>query len=227
MLPRLRQAIRSVNPDILFLQEVIGENELIELRHSETPGVSQYEFLAEEFWPFHTYGKNAIYLGGHHGNAILSRYPIVSTTNTNISTNKLEQRGLLYCHVRMPQTHTVVHCLSAHLDLFRRGRRKQFLMIEEFIHKNIPSGSPLVLAGDFNDWANKDALNFSARMMLTDAVRVPSGKAVYTFPAKFPLLPLDHIFVRDTRVIHSVRYKGDNWEKLSDHIPLSASIEIE
>ncbi len=38
---------------------------------------SQFAFLADEIWPHFAYGKNAIYSAGHHGNAILSKHPIL------------------------------------------------------------------------------------------------------------------------------------------------------
>jgi endonuclease/exonuclease/phosphatase family metal-dependent hydrolase len=225
-LPQLREAIRSTKADIVFLQEVSGENLIKERKHSVPPWVSHYEFLAEKYWPFYTYGKNAVYPHGHHGNAILSRYPVSDSSNMNISTNKLEQRGLLYCCVRAPGLSRMMHCMSVHLNLLRGGRRKQLKMLEIFIRDTIPNDSPLVLAGDFNDWGDRDVLPFASKIGLTDAVRIPFRKKVRTFPEKFPLMPLDHILVRGVHVVRSIRYRGGFWKKLSDHSALGATIDI-
>lgn len=218
--------MRSTEADIVFLQEVTGENVLKALKYSESPQSPHYEFLADQKWPYYAYGKNAVYPHGHHGNAILSHYPIESNSNTDISTNRLEQRGLLHCCVRLPATDTRIHCLCVHLNLIRRGRRKQLYLLEQYIENTVPRDSPLVLAGDFNDWRNRDVLSFASRISLTDAVSIPFRKNVRTFPAKFPLVPLDHIFVRGAGVIRSCRHEGGIWKKLSDHAPLSATIDL-
>jgi endonuclease/exonuclease/phosphatase family metal-dependent hydrolase len=226
ILPQLRDAIRSTGADIVCLQEVTGENVLKELKHGDHPRGSHYAFLADEQWPFYVYGKNAVYPHGHHGNAILSRFPISHSSNTDISTNSMEQRGLLYCRVTLPGAAAAIHCMSVHLNLLRGGRRKQLAMAEHFIDATVPPGAPVVLAGDFNGWENTDLLSFAARMQLTDAVQIPLRKTVRTFPAKFPLVPLDHILVRGLQVVRSVRYQGGVWDRLSDHAALGATVEL-
>src|SRR5688572_14315277 len=66
----LRALIRASHADLVFLQEVRGTF----ARQKEM--ADQFEFLADEVWDHYAYGKNAIYPGGDHGNAILSHYPI-------------------------------------------------------------------------------------------------------------------------------------------------------
>lgn len=39
-----------------------------------------------------SYGKNAEYHHGHHGNAVLSRHPLDPKHNVNITVSRLEQR---------------------------------------------------------------------------------------------------------------------------------------
>ena len=58
-------------------------------------GHEQHDFLAEGVWPNTAYGGNAIYDHGHHGNAILSRFPILSSHNQDISELRFERRGML------------------------------------------------------------------------------------------------------------------------------------
>ena len=40
---------------------------------------------------------NATFKQKHHGNAILSRLPIITQNNLNITVNRLEKRGVLHC----------------------------------------------------------------------------------------------------------------------------------
>ena len=87
----LREGLRALDADLVFLQEVQGMNERMALRFAAWPGVPQYEYLAEGGWT-PVYGRNAVYDHGHHGNAILSRYPIVSAANP-VTSMSLSARG--------------------------------------------------------------------------------------------------------------------------------------
>src|SRR5687767_14004327 len=91
VLKKIRKAIHDVDPDIIFLQEVVGYH--IEDSHEieDWPTTAQFEYLAHELYEHYAYGKNAIYTKGHHGNAVLSKFPILFWENINISTNKLEK----------------------------------------------------------------------------------------------------------------------------------------
>src|SRR6185437_4205700 len=100
VLHELREAIRTVNADLVFLQEVMGFHPAHAAAEMELD--SQFEFLADEIWTHYAYGKNAVYSEGHHGNAILSKYPIRSYDNINVSTNPLEKRGLLHAKIEIP-----------------------------------------------------------------------------------------------------------------------------
>src|SRR5258708_7724883 len=95
VLDELRQVLRTVNPDIVFLQEVRREPQ-------RSSVASQFEYLADQLWPHYAYGKNAVYTKGHHGNAILSKFPIQFHHNLDISTSRFEKRGLLHAKVKIP-----------------------------------------------------------------------------------------------------------------------------
>ena len=82
VLHELRDGLRGLNPDLVFLQEVQGLNQRFALRYAGCPPEPQHEFLAGTDWQ-HVYGRNAVYDHGHHGNAILSRFPFVSFSNSS------------------------------------------------------------------------------------------------------------------------------------------------
>ncbi|WP_413894647.1 endonuclease/exonuclease/phosphatase family protein [Pantoea ananatis] len=71
-------------------------------RHADWPAQSQYEFLADTLWPQFAYGRNAVYPHGHHGNALLSRFPIASFVNRDVSIAGHEHRGLLHAVLEIP-----------------------------------------------------------------------------------------------------------------------------
>ena len=109
----LRSSLRALDADIVFLQEVQGLNERHASRFAQWPSTPQHEFLAEGQWE-HTYGRNAVYDHGHHGNAILSRFPIRTIGNRDISVHRYEHRGLLHCEIDVPGTDLPVHAAGNH-----------------------------------------------------------------------------------------------------------------
>ena len=61
-------------------------------RHVSWPAGSQHEFLAHE-GAHSVYGMNCVYQHGHHGNAVVSRHPIPTWENIDISHHPVESRG--------------------------------------------------------------------------------------------------------------------------------------
>ena len=51
ILPELREAVRSIGADMVFLQEIHGTHEQHPQRYSNWPNMPQYEFLADSIWP--------------------------------------------------------------------------------------------------------------------------------------------------------------------------------
>src|SRR5207247_9957733 len=74
----LREGLQSLNPDVVFLQEVQGLNQRFAMRFAGAPVEPQHAFLAGDTWQ-HVYGCNAVYDHGHPGTALLprSRFPSV------------------------------------------------------------------------------------------------------------------------------------------------------
>ena len=55
----LRDGLRALDADIVFLQEVQGTNRRHAARFADCPSQPQYEFLAAGGWQ-HAYGRNAL-----------------------------------------------------------------------------------------------------------------------------------------------------------------------
>ncbi len=115
MVHELRDHLRSLNADIIFLQEVQGQHRRHAARFADWPEEPQYQFLAHQVWSDYAYGRNAVYDHGDHGNAILSRYPILRAENEDISAHGLERRGLLHCEIELPKLAQPLHCICLHL----------------------------------------------------------------------------------------------------------------
>jgi len=220
----LREGLRALDADLVFLQEVQGMNERMALRFSAWPGMPQHEYLAEGGWT-PVYGRNAIYDHGHHGNAILSRYPIVSAANADVSSHRFERRGLLHSVVTVPGWPRNLHCLCVHLSLHERGRRLQTEAIADRLAELIRRGLPVVIAGDFNDWRHRASAVLEKRLGMREVSVAHHGRAARTFPSFLPLLRLDRIYVHGFEVLAAKVHRGAPWSMLSDHLALSADLQ--
>ena len=219
----LREGLRTLAHDLMFLQEVQGVNQRHERRFATWPLAPQHEYLAGSDWQ-HAYGMNAVYDHGHHGNAILSRFPIVSMQNEDVSDHRFERRGLLHCVVTVPGWPRNLHCVCVHLSLHERGRRRQLEAIGGRLAELASRGQPIIVAGDFNDWRQRADAILGDRLGLTEVSTQHAGRAARTFPSVLPLLRLDRIYVRGFRVLASQVHRGAPWSLLSDHLAVSAEL---
>jgi endonuclease/exonuclease/phosphatase family metal-dependent hydrolase len=226
MVHELRESLRQLDVDIVFLQEVQGLHHQHARRFRDWPVEPQYEFLADQVWSDYAYGRNAVYDHGHHGNAILSRYPIARAENQDVSGHNLESRGLLHCEIPLPNGRTL-HCLCVHLALTERHRHYQIGALIERINSRVPAGDPLIIAGDFNDWRNLGGRRLSSELSLTEAFRHHQGRSARSFPSALPVLRLDRIYTRGFRVSHTEVHHGAPWSRISDHAALSAHLDME
>lgn len=226
ILPELRDAIRATAADLVFLQEVLGEHVAWSLRHkSDWPEQPQYEFLADSIWSSFAYGRNAVYPGGHHGNAVLSRYPIAKWKNHDISLNGIERRGLLYCMLEAGDDERPVHAICTHLSLREGHRQKQLDRLVALVNQ-LPADEPVIVAGDFNDWLQNSQARLKDESGLHEVFNDIYGKPARTFPAFCPLLRLDRIYVRSAEGHLPVVLPNRPWSHLSDHRPLFAEVTI-
>lgn len=218
VLAELREAVRSTGADLVFLQEVIGE------RLGEAAvRVPHYEFLADELWPQFAYGRNAVGPRGHHGNALLSRRPIVSWRNHDVSVIGPEPRGLLHCTVELGGGREL-HAVCVHLGLRESHRSAQMAALCRLVAAEVPPGAPLLVAGDFNDWRERAGETLEGGCGLVSAFARVGARCPRTFPARWPLVPLDRIYVRDLEVHSACVLSTRPWPHLSDHLPLLAEV---
>lgn len=223
MVHELRERLRHLDSDIVFLQEVQGLHLHHASNHDNWPEEPQHEFLAEDFWHATAYGQNVIYDHGHHGNAILSRLPIVGSHNQDVTHLQFERRGLLHCQIALSDGSTA-HCVCVHLSLFGRSRIRQMTALADYLDGIAPDGTPLIIAGDFNDWRNRADDVLAQRLGLTEVFGGVSGRPVKSFPAGLPMFRLDRIYVRGFSVERAEVHFGAPWSKISDHAALSAQL---
>jgi endonuclease/exonuclease/phosphatase family metal-dependent hydrolase len=225
VLHELRDAIREISADVVFLQEVLGDHREHSRRQKRWPDVAQYEFLADTIWQSYAYGRNAVYPAGHHGNALLSKFPILHYENEDVSIPGSERRGLLHTRLRLPDWAAELHAICVHLGLRETHRKQQVAMLGELVNTKIPAAAPVIVAGDFNDWRGRAHAPLLEEAGLQEVFIEAQGRAARTFPVRFPLLRLDRIYVRRMRIGAAAILSRGHWSQLSDHAALAVELE--
>jgi endonuclease/exonuclease/phosphatase family metal-dependent hydrolase len=226
ILHELRDAVRVVGADVVFLQEVTGTHATHSDNFVNYPDTPHYEFLADSIWPQFAYGRNAVYTNGHHGNAVMSKFPIIHFENRDVSISGPERRGLLHCVLQMPDHRPNVHAVCVHLGLLESHRRQQMDILCDMMRDDIPAEAPVVVAGDFNDWGQRAHKQLESGAGLREVFVQAHGRPARTFPARLPVLRLDRIYVRNAVGHAPMVLPRKPWSHLSDHAPLAAEIVL-
>ncbi len=213
----LTLAVESFDADVVCLQEVRLHNHREAKHFALWPQLGQADFLKPEGYAA-VYRTNAITRHGEHGNALLSRWPVLAHQHEDISDHRLEQRGLL--HVTLEVHTKVVHVLVVHLGLVKASRGRQVAQLKQFIQREIPPDAPLLLAGDFNDWGK------SVKLALVEANLHAWDESQPTYPSRLPLAQLDYVFARGLKPLNLTVPHGRAWWRMSDHLPLIAEFEM-
>ena len=115
----------------------------------------------------------------------------------------------------------MVRLVSAHLSLSQPLRIVQMRIIGQYLRRR-PS-MQTVLLGDFNEWRPWGGLMFSPRL-IGQRFR---GPAPASFPARFPVLPLDRIMTdRPGGVTEARAVTGADLRRASDHLPVTGTITL-
>lgn len=226
LLPEMRDAIAQLNPDFVFLQEVQGEHRRRQKRIDAWPETPQFEYIAENLWPHYIYAKNAVYHSGHHGNAILSKFPIDRFDNVNLSSIQRASRGVLHSQLILGANRSIVHLLCVHLGLFKAEREEQCKALIQLVKTVVPENEPLLMAGDFNDWRNHLSKPLADELGIKEAFYSVEGQHARSFPAIKPSLCIDRVYFRGMNVLDVQCLQGKPWRMLSDHVPLYARFDL-
>jgi endonuclease/exonuclease/phosphatase family metal-dependent hydrolase len=217
---RIVEVIRNQDADVLMLQEV-------DAGVTRSNRDKQAEVLADKIGMkyFSWFPNVDVRGGGQYGNAILSRYPLIETSNIDLSIRFKKKRSVLHgvLRVRHDDVDRTVHVFNMHLGLAgfeRKIQLQKFLDSHPFSH--LHHDTPVIVGGDLNDvWGNLGALLAPAGFRGVD--RRPR-----TFPAWGPMRALDSIYVRGAvRLLELARGESELCKRASDHRPLIADLSLE
>ncbi len=203
-LSRIGAVIRAMNPDLIGLQEVDNR---VAAEGDDLARLQEMTGLTVVAGPTMLRGT------GDYGNALLTRLPVLSVERHDLSVGKREPRGLLVAHLdwRGEELQVAV----THLGLRTGERRFQVRRLIACLTQD--NGAPLVLMGDFNEWL------FWGRPLRWLHRHFGYVQSPATFPARRPLLRLDHILTDPPRrLTPPVTFKNPLSLRASDHLPLFA-----
>ena len=111
--------------------------------------------------------------------------------------------------------------IVVHLGLIPASRIRQIARLREFIEREVPSHEPLLVAGDFNDWGLQVKRSLRAIDLIEFEPREFDALSP-TYPARLPIVQLDHVYARGLTPLGIEVPRGRDWYRLSDHLPLLA-----
>jgi endonuclease/exonuclease/phosphatase family metal-dependent hydrolase len=216
---RVADVISRLEPDVVLMQEVDAGVE-------RSNGDRQVDLLGELLgMRYRTWFPNVeVRGGGHYGNAVMSRYPIIESTNIDLSIRFKKKRSVLHSvlRVRQDDTDRTVHVFNMHLGLARYERRRQIqTFLDSHPFNNLHHETPVVVGGDLNDvYGRLGELLAPAGFRGTD-------QRPRTFPAWGPMRALDAIFVRGAvDYMKLSRCDSQLARRASDHRPLVADVRL-
>jgi endonuclease/exonuclease/phosphatase family metal-dependent hydrolase len=212
---RIVRVLQEIKADIIALQEVVGVG-------VNLPAQNHARFISQETGLNFSFGPNRTFKGGLYGNLLLSRLPLRTICNHDISRKDREPRGCLQADVELPNG-VVLHVFNVHLGTAFRERREQAraLLSSGILMRPNLTGLRIVL-GDFNDWAG-GLVRRSLRTHFAGPDQFGRRRRSRTFPAVLPIFPLDSIYFDRALSLERVTLHRSRLSLIaSDHLPLVA-----
>jgi endonuclease/exonuclease/phosphatase family metal-dependent hydrolase len=204
---RILDVLRALDADAIALQELRWRPaEALHLLDELAAGLG-YQALA---------GPTLLRPDGHYGNALLTRLPVQDSRLEDLSVPGREPCGALAAVLRAPGG--LVTVIATHLGLAPAERRRQMRRLLALVRK---SDKPVVLLGDLNEWF---LWGRPLRWLRAHFGRTP---APATFPARWPLLALDRIWVEPAAALERIAvHDAPPAREASDHLPLRATLAL-
>lgn len=215
-LERIANVILETQADIVALQEV-------DSKATRSGSVDQAAELARLAKMNYVFGSNIPLQGGHYGNAVLTRFSIVASTNHLLPClENGEQRGVIEAELEIAQGEETVTLFATHLD--HRRPEKERVASAVFINKLVGklAKKPALLAGDLNDVMNSNTLSkFGMVWTPTNDQPLP------TIPVANPKRQIDFILYRPAERWRVIETKTIKEPIASDHLPILTELELQ
>ncbi len=213
---RIASVIAEAQADIIALQEV-------DVLRRRTGGIDQAHTIASllkmqaHFHPALSVAEE------QYGDAIITALP-TGAVKAGPLPSIGEQRGALSVEILVGDRKLLV--VNTHLGLRGRERMGQMttLLNSGWLRGTAEEPLPTILCGDFNAIPSSATYRLAARS-LKDAQLAGKDRPKATFPSRYPLMRIDHVFVSDDLVVKKAAVLQNRLTRIaSDHLPLLAEI---
>ncbi|QBQ56637.1 endonuclease [Nitrosococcus wardiae] len=204
---RTASVLRSLDADVIALQEV---------EHQSVNGQDLLDYLAGETGLVAIPGPIFLRKTFHYGNALLTRAKLLQVQRYDLSASWREPRGAI--DVDLKWRGQKIRVVATHLGLTIRERK---LQIQQLLSLGLtPDEGRTVLMGDFNEWW---PWSRALRWLCSAFGQFP---APASFPARYPLLALDRIWLHGHRRLLALEVEASSLTRVaSDHLPVKAVVE--
>lgn len=208
--PRIAAVLRSLEADVIALQEVTFAE------HAGEPG-GPAELLAALTGLVPIAAPVQRHDGYPFGNLVLTRLPVKASRR--IALDYLDREPRTALEVWLETGKRPLRLVATHLGLLPVERRFQVRQI--LAHVAGDEDSVTALAGDFNEWS------LIGRPLRWLHARFGRGPAVRSYPSRFPLFALDRIWVHpQTAMTRFDVHTSPTARRASDHLPVIAELAI-
>ncbi len=223
---RIVAILRHYSPDLVMLQEVDeGAPRSRELNLAK-------ELAVEAGYEHYALGHNVSLKKGRYGNATLSRFPILRERNIELSiAESWIRRGCQHTTLDLDGNGRRLEAFNLHLGLSAKERVKQIELLRQSAElAGVEYSTPVLVAGDFNDWRSLLFPVFTNGMGFSCATERKRGPypVIPTYPSFSPQGGLDRIYHRGPLRLmsaHSCRLQVAR--VASDHLPVLVEFQVE
>ncbi len=219
---RIARVIAQARPDIVALQE-------LDVGRSRTGGVDQAHALAELLGMKFHFNAALRVEEERYGDAILTAAPMrlvkAGALPGSRAVRGLEPRGAVWVKIELDGVE--LNVINTHLGLVPHEQRAQAAALIAAGWIGSPDCSdPAILVGDFNATQRHAAYRRLADTM-RDAQKLVRRRHVATFPSRWPMLSIDHVFVSPSILVQAAHAaRGVLVRTASDHRPLLVDFSL-
>lgn len=198
------------------MPDVVGINEL-QHKTSISQGKCQAEQLAEALGWNSVFGAAIEYEGGHYGNALITRFPIISSEIIpvpDVMEKDMDETFESRCHLKcvVDIGGQAVTFLVAHYGL---SQPEIAAAAAETVRLAKAETNPLIFMGDMNAEPENPLIQ-PVFQVLHDTAEGYEPSGLYTYPSDNPDIKIDYIFTTNSFQVNNVYVPATT---NSDHRP--------
>jgi endonuclease/exonuclease/phosphatase family metal-dependent hydrolase len=216
---RVVDVLQEIEADVVALQEVLS------YEGDSDPEKDQAQYIADSLGFHFAVGENRKLKGAAYGNVVLSRYPLRTVRNYDLTVSGCERRGCLRTDVNLPAGDTL-HVFNVHLGLAFVERRHQGRQLASSVLGDGVLKGHRVMLGDFNEWTR----GLTTRLIGRELTHVNLRQHLRwgrTYPGLAPVLALDHIYFDSSLELRKLSVHRTRTSLVaSDHLPLVADFAV-